>query len=190
MLDALLNLDTALLLDLNGSWGVGWDTFFYWMSDKWIWIPLYLAILGVVWRRHGWKTLLAVLVFIALAVLLADNICNLAKYGLKKLRPTHDPDLQGMVHTVRGYVGGLYGTFSAHAATCCAIAAFTTRLFRTGWYTVFIWLWVVVVSYSRIYLGVHFPLDILCGSTVGFLAGWWAFVLFRSARFRKLTFYR
>ena len=189
MLDAILKVDTDWFLALNGSWGPGWDTFFYWMSDNFIWVPLYLAILGFVWKRWGWRTMLAALVFIALAVILADQICNIAKYGLKKLRPTHNPELQHLAHTVRGYVGGLYSTFSAHAATTACIAVFTSRTFKTTWYTVFIWVWAVVIWYSRIYLGVHFPLDIVCGATTGFLMGWWAFNLFRSKRFNRFYSY-
>lgn len=190
MLDALLALDARLFLALNGSWGPGWDAFFYLMSDKWIWIPLYLAILGAVWRRWGWRTMLTVLAFIAVAVVLADQVCNVAKHGLQKLRPSHDPDLVGMVHTVRGYLGGLYGTFSAHAATCFGIVVFSARLFKRAWYTVFIFLWTAVVCYSRVYLGVHFPLDILCGGLVGFAAGWWAFNLFCTCPFTRLHRYR
>lgn len=186
MLEKILNTDTAWLLALNGSWGTGWDTFWYLMSDKLIWVPLYLAILVVAWRRWGWKTMLAVLVFLGLAVIVADQICNIAKYGLQKFRPSHDPDIQHLVYTVRGYVGGRYGTFSAHAASCAAVAVFTARLFKTGWYTAFIWLWTALVVFSRIYLGVHFPLDILCGGTVGALMGWWGFNAYKSKRFSKL----
>ncbi len=190
MLETLLNFDTDWLLALNGSWGSAWDSFWFLMSDKLIWIPLYLLILAVVRRQWGWKTMLAVLVFLGLAVILADQACNLAKHGLQKLRPTHDPDIQHLVHTVRGYTGGLYGTFSAHAASCCAVAIFTARLFKTGWYTVLIWFWAAVVCYSRIYLGVHFPLDILCGGIVGTLMGLGAIVLFKSVRSRQLYTYR
>lgn len=184
-----LNFDTTWLLALNGSWGAGWDAFWYAISGKLIWVPLYLAILVAVWRRWGWKTMLAVLVFLGLAVIVADQICNLAKYGLQKFRPSHDVDIQGFVHTVSGYVGGRYGTFSAHAASCAGVAIFTSRLFKTGWYTALIWLWTAAVCYSRIYLGVHFPLDILCGVAIGSLMGWWGFMLFKSQRFSKLYSY-
>ena len=101
------------------------------------------------------------------AVGLADQICNFFKHHTPKFRPTHTPDIETLVHTVRGYRGGLYGTVSAHSAISFAIALFTSGLFRKAWYTVAIFLWALLVVYSRIYIGLHYPMDILLGAVLG-----------------------
>ena len=181
MIDWILQVDRAWFLALNGSWGAGWDVFFYVMSGKSTWIPLYLLIIWLIYRKYGWRHTLWAVVFMGLMVVAVDQVANIFKYGLQKFRPTHTPELAGLVHTVNGYVGGLYGTVSAHAATCFSIGAFSAALFRSRLYTVLIVLWAVVVSYSRIYLGVHFPLDILLGTIDGLLGAWLFLWIFRKA---------
>ena len=179
-------LDTELFLDLNGPLGAGWDRFFYSVSGKLIWIPLYLLILFIIYRRRGWKAMLLSLALIGLAVGAADQICNLFKDGLEKLRPTHTPAIEHLVHTVNGYRGGLYGTVSAHAAIAASIAVFSALAIRKVWFSIAIALWVLLVSYSRIYLGVHFPADILFGWLTGTLLGLGAYALFRRPAIRKI----
>ena len=103
------------------------------------------------------------------AVILADQVCNIFKYGFEKLRPTHNPLTADLVHTVNNYRGGLYGTFSAHTATCFVIATYTSLIFKSKLYTLLIFAWAILVAYSRIYLGVHFPFDIMGGAITGYI---------------------
>jgi len=106
---SLLDIDKQLLLALNGDGGAGWDTFFYIVSARLTWVPLYAAILYAVWKQWGWRRLLWVAVVLGLCVGAADQICNFFKHFTPKFRPTHTPDIEAFVHTVRGYRGGLYG---------------------------------------------------------------------------------
>ena len=102
------------------------DTFFYWVSARLTWVPLYAAMLYAVWRKWGWQGVLWVALCLGVTVGLADQICNFFKHHTPKFRPTHTPDIETLVHTVRGYRGGLYGTVSAHSAISFAIALFTS----------------------------------------------------------------
>lgn len=183
--EAINTFDTELFLDMNGHWGTGWDYFFFSMSHKLIWVPLYLFILFLIYRRWGWRTMLAVLAFIALSVVAVDQVCNLFKDGFEKLRPTHTPFIKDLVHTVNGYRGGMYGTFSAHAATTACIATFSMLVIRKWMFSLPLIFWVAVVSYSRIYLGVHFPTDIFFGMVTGIVMGIFAFQLFRLRWMRR-----
>ena len=144
-----------------------------------IWIPLYIAILWAVWRQYGWKGMLWMLLCVGIAIIAADQICNLFKNNLPKFRPCHNPDIQNWVHIVNNYRGGLYGTVSAHAAISFTLATFTSLLFRKRWYTLTICAWALLVAYSRIYLGMHFPLDLFFGTLLGITLGYTSFCVYR-----------
>ncbi len=179
MIDSLIQWDKRLLLALNEDGGVFWDNFFWVMSGKLTWVPLYLFIIWLIHRRYGKMYTLWAVVFMAFGVIAADQIANIFKHGIQKFRPTHNEDIMALVHTVRGYRGGLYGTVSAHAATVFTVTTFSSGVIRSWVFTALMVLWALVVSYSRIYLGVHFPADILFGTIDGVGMGMIMLVFFR-----------
>ncbi len=172
-------LDHNLFLWLNFDGGALLDGLMLAASGKLTWLPLYLLILWLVWRRFGWRNLVLFLLLAVLGVLLADLVAGVFKHsgplknllpGLQpRLRPMHTPEFEGIIHVLKQ--GGLYGTVSAHAATTCSVAVLSARLLRARWFTVVAILWVLSVCYSRIYLAYHFPLDILYGLLLGLLLG-------------------
>jgi undecaprenyl-diphosphatase len=143
-----------------------------------VWFPLYLAILiclGIKYKRR----FIIILLFIILAVVLSDQISVLLFKNLfHRLRPCHEPALEGLVHLPDGYCGGLYGFVSSHAANCFNAAVLSLLLIRKKWFTAFIIPWASVVGYSRIYLGVHYPGDVICGAMLGILIGWGIYKLY------------
>ncbi|HPA86212.1 MAG TPA: phosphatase PAP2 family protein [Bacteroidales bacterium] len=171
-------LDRQLLLILNSANSPFWDDVMFFVSMKLVWIPLYLAILIYLAREYRKSFLLLVLCLI-LSVVLADQLSNLIKDLTARPRPSHETSIQGLVHTVNGYVGGAFGFVSSHAANSFNVALFSLLLIRRKWYSAFILLWAATVSYSRIYLGVHYPGDIICGAVLGILTGWVSYSLFR-----------
>ncbi len=190
MIEIILELDTRLFLFLNGLHSPFWDTLMWWFSEKEFWYPLYgLLIIAMAWK-YRWNAIFT-LVFIALTITLADQISvKVFKEGFERLRPSHNPELEGMIHHINNYQGGLYGFVSSHAANTFGLAAFTSLLFRKRWFTWFIFIWAAVVSYSRIYLGVHYPLDIIGGALLGMILGYLVFWLYTwvGRRYLKRTF--
>lgn len=176
---SIIDLDQKALLALNFDGGNALDSIMWLASDKLVWLPLYAVMIWLLWRRFGWRQTLLIVGLCVVAVALADQISGVFKHYTPKFRPTHTPAIQNDVHTVNGYRGGLYGTVSAHAATLSAVAVITASLLRRWWWTVICVLWVLTVCYSRIYLGVHFPLDILFGCLLGVILGWISVVVFR-----------
>lgn len=142
-----------------------------------VWIPLYVAILIYLGFRYERK-FIVILFFIIIAVTLSDQSALLIKNITDRLRPCHDPSISGMVHLVRGKCGGLYSFVSSHAANSFNVALLSLLLIRRRWYSIAIVIWAAVVGYSRIYLGVHFPGDVLCGALLGALIGWCVFSLY------------
>jgi undecaprenyl-diphosphatase len=171
-------LDQQLLLFLNSLNSPFWDQVMYVVSGKLIWAPLYLAIMiymGMKFRRK----FLVILFFIIIGITLADQISvNLFKNVFQRLRPCHEPALEGLVHLVKGECGGLYGFVSSHATNSFYVALLSLLFIRRRWFTISIVLWASVVGYSRIYLGVHYPGDVICGSMLGALIGWGIFKLY------------
>lgn len=179
----LLNAwDTKLFLLINGFHSSSFDGIMFLMSDTIIWIPLYLSVLFIAfkhWKKEG--------VWVALALILccviADQVASgVIKDLVKRPRPSHAEHLKGLIHFVNDYKGGRYGFVSSHAANTIGFALLTSLLFQKKVYTYLIISWAVVVAYSRIYLGVHYPLDILGGEVVGVLAALFCFWIIRKFR--------
>ncbi len=182
MLEQLIHIDTEILLAING-WHAPWaDTLMWIISEKTTWIPLYVLLIGLlVWRYRQpaptpikWlqkvPACVVMIVVIALAVGVADFIASgILKDWVARPRPTRVPELEGVLHLVNGYKSGRYGFVSSHAANTMACALLFSLIWRNKIATCGLMLWVAANCYSRMYLGVHYPTDIMGGLIVGAL---------------------
>ena len=173
----LKRFDQQLFLFINSSNSPFFDQVMHAISGRLIWVPLYLAILiylGIKYKRK----FLVILIFIILAATLADQSSVFVKNIVQRLRPCHEPSLMGVVHLVKGECGGVYGFVSSHATNSFDVALLSLMFIRKRWYTISIIIWASVIGYSRIYLGVHYPGDVICGSILGALIGWSVYSLY------------
>ena len=194
MLEQLIHMDTELLLAING-WHAPWaDTLMWIISAKATWIPLYVLLIGLlIWRYRQpvptavkWlqrvPACVVMIVMIATAVGLADFIASgILKDLVARPRPTRVPELEGVLHLVNGYRSGQYGFVSSHAANTMAVALLFSLIWRKKITTCGLMLWVAANCYSRMYLGVHYPLDILGGLMVGILVAVGAYGLLKKS---------
>ena len=192
MLEQLLHIDTEILLAING-WHAPWaDTLMWIISAKATWIPLYLLLIGLlVWRYRQpamtsvkWlqrvPACVVMIVVIGLAVGAADFIASgILKDLVARPRPTRVPELEGVLHLVNGYKSGKFGFVSSHAANTMAVALLFSLIWRNKIATVGLMLWVAANCYSRMYLGVHYPTDILGGLLIGAAVAVAAYVVLR-----------
>jgi len=179
LLETIIEADKSLLLSINSCHSPFFDTFMFWVSDKWIWVPIYVAMFYAIVKDKRVET-----IFIAVGIVLTVVLCDQFSSGLckplfERFRPCQDPSIGSMVHIVCGFKCDLYGFISSHAANTVGIAVFTTMLFKNRWFFAFIWLWALLNCYSRMYLGVHYPGDILCGAVAGALLGWLSFAIYK-----------
>jgi undecaprenyl-diphosphatase len=164
-------LDQQLFLFINSLNSPFMDQVMHIISGRLIWVPLYLAILiylGITYKRK----FLIILIFIILAAAFTDQISVLFKNSVQRLRPCHEPVLQGLVHLFNGECGGQFSFVSSHAANSFDVALLSLLFIRKRWYTISIISWAAVICYSRVYLGVHYPMDVICGAIQGSLVGW------------------
>ena len=179
MLEYLNDIDTDALLAVNGLHDMFQDAFWWMVSAKWSSALLLLALVWILLhqnRRHA----LLMLVMLAFTVLVADQVSSgLIKHLVERLRPTHDPSLGNMVHVINGYRGGMYGFVSSHAANFFAVATLLSFVMRHRLVTCSLFTWALLQCYSRVYLGVHYPGDIMGGIVVGVLVGWLLWCLMR-----------
>ena len=192
MLEQVLHIDTEILLAING-WHAPWaDTLMWIISAKATWIPLYVLLIGLLaWRYRQpamthvkWlqkvPACVVMIVVIGLAVGVADFIASgILKELVARPRPTRVPELEGVLHLVNDYRSGQYGFVSSHAANTMACALLFSLIWRKKITTSLLMLWVAANCYSRMYLGVHYPLDILGGLMVGTLTALLGFALLR-----------
>jgi undecaprenyl-diphosphatase len=185
MIDQLEHLDQQLFLFLNSLNSSLLDPVMYALSGKLIWVPLYIAILVFMFLSlKDRKKFYLLLLFIVLSVLITDQGSVLIKNIVRRPRPCHEPLLDGLVHIVNGKCGGMFGFISSHAANAFNVALISLLIIRRRGYTIFIIVWAAVVGYSRIYLGVHYPGDVLAGSVYGTIVGWGVIELYRYTQVR------
>jgi undecaprenyl-diphosphatase len=179
MIDQLMELDREIFLYLNGHHAPWLDPIMLFVTETLSWLPLHLFLLYLIFKDHqkkGWF----VLIGLVITIVLADQVTStLMKPYFARFRPSHEPTLQSLVHIVNGYKGGKFGFASSHAANTFGVATFLFLLFgKTRRWIILLFLWAALVTYSRIYLGVHYPGDILVGGLVGMLsavAGFWVY---------------
>jgi undecaprenyl-diphosphatase len=172
MLQGLNSLDQTIFLFLNGLHSLFFDGVMYWGTNTLTWLPLYVLLLYLVIRKYKWQAFW-ILFFTALMIIFSDQLANLFKEWVARPRPTFEPGLTS-VHTVNGYLGGQFGFYSAHASNNLAIAVFMIIILKRPfrYFPLLILAWAFFMAYSRIYLGVHYPGDILAGWISGGMIGW------------------
>lgn len=169
MIENLVAWDTSFFLYLNHLGNDNWDAFWMTITNKFTWIPFYLLLLGIVWAKYNWKIMLLTLLVAAAMVGTGDQITNLFKNVLvQRPRPCFSPEIHDVVRLVKSHCGGKYGFFSGHATNHFAVAVFFGLLFKKHkWVLPFMLFWSGMIAYSRVYIGVHYPLDIFCGAMMG-----------------------
>jgi undecaprenyl-diphosphatase len=181
MLEKLLSLDTELFVCLNGLGSNTYDGFWLFVTKQFNWIPLFLVLLYLILKKIGVKQTLYLLLFVALLITFTDQVTNLFKYTFQRLRPCNNLSIKNVMRVVQ--TRNSFSFFSGHAANSMAVTTFlylsVSRYFKFFGALV---LWPLIFAYSRIYLGLHYPLDILTGYLFGVLFGCLVFKLYEFAQ--------
>jgi undecaprenyl-diphosphatase len=171
MIELLKNIDKDIFVFLNSQNSGFIDPIMKEISAHWFWIPVIITFFWFLYKDYGKKIWLPILAF-ALCFVLTDQGSSFFKDLVQRFRPTHNLALQDIVHTVDGYRGGLYGFFSGHAANSFGLFVLSSLILKRKTYTYIVLFWAVIVTYSRIYLGVHYPSDIIAGIIWGCSCGY------------------
>jgi len=173
MLENLLHYDEQLFVYLNSLGSSTWDSMWLVITSKFSSIPLYAVLLFLVFKQFGWKTTLIVMVLVAAMITATDQLANLFKHGFERPRPCQEAHLKEIIRFIAPRCGR-FGYFSAHAASSMALAVFIGLLFKNTYKYLpyFMLFWAAIIGYSRVYLGVHYPLDVVTGFGIGGLLGY------------------
>ncbi|MCK5401250.1 MAG: phosphatase PAP2 family protein [Flavobacteriaceae bacterium] len=188
MLEQLLQYDKELFLFLNNLGSTTWDNFWLIVTNKLTFIPMYAVLLYLMYKQLGVKTLLLLILVIAVMITFTDQVTNLFKHGFERLRPCREDGVKEFMRFIAPRCGR-YGFFSGHSANTMAVAVFAGLILKP-YYKKLIFLllfWSALVAYSRIYVGVHYPLDIICGMLFGSISGFGFYKLQKYLRLRFIS---
>jgi undecaprenyl-diphosphatase len=173
MIEQLIEWDKELLIFLNSFHAAWLDPVMLLITKTFFWLPLYAFLIYLMFRNFK-KTTWLILIGVGITILLCDQITStFMKPFFARLRPSQDPTMAGLIHHVNNYKGGLYGFASGHAANTFGVALFVWLTLKPVYKWIwFIFIWATLMTYTRIYLGVHYPGDIIVGATIGLGCGW------------------
>jgi undecaprenyl-diphosphatase len=175
MLEKILSIDTELFIFLNGLGSNTYDGFWLIITKQTSWIPLFLFLLYLIFKKLGAKQTVYLIVFIAILLTFTDQITNLFKNGFQRLRPCNNPEINSFIRIVQSRTS--FSFFSGHASNSMGVATFLYLIFKKDFkYFWLLFLWPLIFAFSRIYLGLHYPLDIISGYFFGVL---WGFLMFK-----------
>lgn len=181
MLEKIIDLDKSLFVFLNNLGSEPFDAIWLLITNQFNWLPFFLLLLYITYKNIGRKKTLVVLLILAVMITFSDQITNLIKNNVQRLRPCNDEELSGLIRVVKD--SDTFSYFSGHAANSIAAMMFVFLILRQNYkYTYLIFLYPFIFAYSRIYLGLHFPLDIISGYVFGSLVG----ILFYTI-YKKIT---
>ncbi|MFV7234522.1 MULTISPECIES: phosphatase PAP2 family protein [Flavobacterium] len=183
MLEKILSLDSELFIYLNSLGSETYDGLWLFITRQSNWIPLFLLLAYLLYKKLGAKQTLYLLLFIAVLLTITDQTTNLFKNGFQRLRPCNNPEINSFIRVVQ--FRNSYSFFSGHAANSMAVSTFLYFNFKNKIkYFGFLFLWPLIFAYSRIYLGLHYPIDILAGFLFGFIFGFLMFKIYKAAQLK------
>lgn len=175
-----IDYDQELLLKINGSNSLFWDGFMWIATNMMTWMPLAVVLLYIIFKNNKIKETFLIIGLMLLVILLTDQISSgFCKPFFARFRPTQDPELMYQIDIVNGYRGGIYGFVSSHAANTFGIAIFLSLIIRSWSLGIMLFIWACINSYSRMYLGVHYPGDIFFGTLIGVSIGTLFYLLYK-----------
>ena len=185
MLEKILSVDEKLFVYLNSLGSETYDGLWLILTKQTSWIPLFLFLLYIIFKKLGTKQTLYLMLFVTVLLVFTDQIANLFKNGFQRLRPCNNPDINSFIRIVQSRKS--FSFFSGHATNSMGVAMFLYLIFKNNFkYFWLLFLWPLIFAYSRIYLGLHYPLDIICGYLSGGILGFLMFKLYQRAQKRNI----
>jgi undecaprenyl-diphosphatase len=183
MLEKIISLDKQLLVFLNGQGSETFDPLWLFLTKQINWIPLFFFLIYLVYQKFGTKQTLILVLFITVLLTLNNTITELFKSHFHRLRPCNDPEIKDIIRNVKP--SNSFSFFSGHSSNTMAVFVFLFAVFRKHYkYFGFLILWPFIFAYSRVYLGLHFPIDILSGYTCGIIMGYMFYWLYQLLQIR------
>ena len=186
MLEKIISLDKQLLVFLNGLGSETFDPLWLFLTKQSNWIPFFLVLLYLVHKKLGAQQTLVIIVFVGVLLTLNNTITELFKAHFQRLRPCNDPEIKDIIRNIKP--SNSFSFFSGHSSNTMAVFVFLFAIFKRhykhfGWFV----FWPLIFSYSRIYLGLHFPTDILCGYTCGLIMG---FLTYKTYQLLQIRYFK
>ena len=170
LLDKIIRFDKELMIQLNNMGTETWDQFWLIATNQLSWIPLYLLFFYLIFKSFGWKKGLALVLLTAVLVTFSDQFTVFLKDSFGRLRPNRDPSVNTMIRILKNNKS--FSFVSGHATTSMAVSLLMHLTLRKSYpYTWLFFIWPLMFAYSRIYIGVHFPMDVICGAILGVVIG-------------------